>query len=515
MSDGTHPASSKDADIAYLDELNGDMLSKESTGDDQTRNRSMNIPTDDDIEYLNHINGEFQLKVPTANDQTPTGSRPGAVFVHGQAEGGASTSGGANIESTSDGGNGQDVVADPNLEQQYSPEEALLTTDGTPIADLDLPIAEEVAANEDEVAMKSLLFSNLYGVAIFLLAAGVLLAIFFGSRSSFDSDSGTPINHTTAPTTSPSEVNLTEQVEAWMPAATKEAIDKDAESPQSLAYEWLLNDTNLADYPDWRAKQRFALATFYYATGGPNWYNNDGWLSYTLHECYWYSFTDIPALSGELPHLDAMMDEYARLTRDPYHLQNPCHEDPNSLDKIPKIGKLQVLSQVRNGLQGKLPPEIYLPESLKGIVVIDDVEAELTSEIQNVADLAFLGIPASTGTIPSEIGLLTNLIMLSFVSLTKEMSFSGLFEHSELTGSIPTTLGNLEKLMHFSMENNEVNGAIPSEVGRLSNILEFIIHKSGTYDYWYMTCSVFYRRQCSKTYLFCVCSCRNHWAYSL
>ena len=472
-----------DAEIAYLDEINGDtMLSKESAGDDQTRNRSM----EDAIGYLNQVNGEVPLKEPRTSVPTPIVSTPGAHPVDTPLDGRAIRRGRTNPERAQDDDTSRDGIAQENV--------------GTPVA---YPVqhearqvAEEVpTSNEDEVVTKSLLFSNLYGVAIFLLAAGVLLAIFFGSRST--SDSGSHLKHTT----SPSEANLMAQAEAWMPASTKKALNI-MDSPQSLAYEWLLNDTNLAEYPDWRAKQRFALATFYYATGGPNWYNNDGWLSYTLHECYWHSFTNIPALSKELPHLDAMMDEYARLTGDPYQLQNPCHEDPNSLDKIPKVGKLQVVSQVRNGLQGRLPPEIYLPESLTGIVVIDDVEAELTSDIQNVANITFLNVPPSTGTIPSEIGLLTNLIMLSFVSLTQEMSFSGLFEHSELTGSIPTTLGNLSKLMHFSMENTEVNGRIPSEVGRLSNLLEFIIHTTGAYLDWYMSCS-FYSRKYSHVKLSC------------
>ena len=45
---------------------------------------------------------------------------------------------------------------------------------------------------------------------------------------------------------------------------------------------FLNNDTNLANYSDYRIQQRFALATLYYATQGDLWVEEDGWLSYEL-----------------------------------------------------------------------------------------------------------------------------------------------------------------------------------------------------------------------------------------
>lgn len=55
-----------------------------------------------------------------------------------------------------------------------------------------------------------------------------------------------------------------------LPDYTLEAIfkeDNTTESPQSKALQWLLEDKHLPYYPSWRAIQRFALATIFYATG--------------------------------------------------------------------------------------------------------------------------------------------------------------------------------------------------------------------------------------------------------
>jgi len=62
-------------------------------------------------------------------------------------------------------------------------------------------------------------------------------------------------------------------------------------SPQSKAFAWLLNHPNLQHIDEWRRKQLFSLATFYYAFDGESWGNG---FSYNRSECDWFSSMFIP-----------------------------------------------------------------------------------------------------------------------------------------------------------------------------------------------------------------------------
>ena len=80
----------------------------------------------------------------------------------------------------------------------------------------------------------------------------------------------------------------------------------------------------------------------------------------------------------------------------------------------------------------------------------------VTCENDSVTRLS-LSYNQLTGTIPAEIGNLTNLTILSFYN-------------NQLTGTIPTEIGNLTNLTILSFYNNQLTETIPTEIVNLTNL---------------------------------------------
>jgi Leucine-rich repeat (LRR) protein len=68
-----------------------------------------------------------------------------------------------------------------------------------------------------------------------------------------------------------------------------------------------------------------------------------------------------------------------------------------------------------------------------------------------------------TGEIPSEIGDLINLTILNL---------SG----NQLTGGIPKEIGDLTNLTELDLSNNQLTGYIPSQLGNLTNLTNFYLN---------------------------------------
>jgi len=77
-------------------------------------------------------------------------------------------------------------------------------------------------------------------------------------------------------------------------------------------------------------------------------------------------------------------------------------------------------------------------------------------EIDDVTHLD-LGQSGLTGSIPSEIWILTNLTHLNL-------------GHNQFTGSIPPEIGNLINLTNLNLQVNQLTGSIPSEIGNLTKL---------------------------------------------
>ncbi|CAB9530786.1 Leucine Rich Repeat [Seminavis robusta] len=132
------------------------------------------------------------------------------------------------------------------------------------------------------------------------LVLALILGFVFGFAVGRDTSTATTtttttiINTNTAPTSTPSwaptsspTLSPTQLVLDALPDFTLAAL-ADPDSPQSKAYQWLLDDDqDLDEYPQWRRLQRFALATLYYSTKGHLWERTDGWMSHNVSECHW------------------------------------------------------------------------------------------------------------------------------------------------------------------------------------------------------------------------------------
>ena len=102
-----------------------------------------------------------------------------------------------------------------------------------------------------------------------------------------------------------------------------------------------------------------------------------------------------------------------------------------------------------------------------GFGVCDSDEVELWDEcysITNTTSLVRIN-EELTGEIPSEIGQLTNLVTLKL-------------QYNELTGSIPPEIGNLTSLVKLDIRYNNLSGSIPTEVWSLISLKELRIQKN-------------------------------------
>ena len=97
----------------------------------------------------------------------------------------------------------------------------------------------------------------------------------------------------------------------------------------------------------------------------------------------------------------------------------------------------------------------------------EEGEVELWGECYNIEETISLTLDNNnlTGEIPSEIGNLTNLTVLT-LSL------------NQLTGSIPLEIGNLTNLTMLTLGSNQLTGEIPPEIGNLTNLSYLWLHNN-------------------------------------
>ena len=318
-------------------------------------------------------------------------------------------------------------------------------------------------------------------VVVVVVVVILLVTLLFsdGSSSSSSSSSSSEYSNDGPNTTSQS---LETRFKAQLPNYTLNAIQTDPQSPQAKAYSWLVQDTWWRmdnEYALFRSLQRFALATFYFATENNSWYQNQGWLNHTLHECDW-AFVP-PPNSSELLWLynKAFMEKAVSIS-------SPCALDyyTNQTDET-----YRYLWLAGNNIQGSLPAELFFLTSLSSIVLSSNqLRGTLPTQLGQLSQLQELWLFRNkfTGTIPVEMKRMSNLtsLLASVNSFTGTVpTFFGSMTNlkilrlstSALSGTIPTELASLhENLVELYLMENRLTGTLPTELGKLTNA-EFLL----------------------------------------
>ena len=239
------------------------------------------------------------------------------------------------------------------------------------------------------------------------------------------------------------------------------------------------------------------LKALYHATDGPNWKNNDNWLT-DRPLSSWYGITvdykgriiylslSNNGLSGRIPRELGYLADLQTLSLASNNLHGTIPAELGSLEKLrqlrlhwnslsgripPELGNLASLTQLLlsgNLLIGSIPPEIGKLRGLTLLAVVDNgLSGSIPPELGRLRSLRSLSLNrnALSGSIPPELG---SLIYLGGMTL----------QDNYLSGSIPAELGLLPRLGNLNLSNNDLTGAIPPELGDLPNLTNLILSRN-------------------------------------
>lgn len=298
------------------------------------------------------------------------------------------------------------------------------------------------------------------------------------------------------------------------------------DSPQYKALQWMIlhnttsdappegsddpDDANVPVFeglPDWRIRQRYALAVVYYSFSGDLWTIPDHmWLdqvprnateaeeaaadeegAITLTECLW---------SG-VECSDQLTVSALSMSHDGFVLEGTI---PSELSLLTA---LQHVEWSGHALQGSIPEVVYT--ELSNLKFVDFSLNGLTSidpAIQNWKELEVLAMGENRlqGTLPTELIALTKLTRLRLVKnelLSGDFVYEsvGNWTHLEyletsftnLTGTLSTSIGMLTDLQLFGSVQSGQSGTIPSELGRCTALTGLAMGDSAQPDDYMMT----------------------------
>ncbi|CAB9510302.1 Leucine Rich Repeat [Seminavis robusta] len=380
------------------------------------------------------------------------------------------------------------------------------------------------AAIERKKKMMLIRVGMLLLVLVMILAIiAIPLAVRGGGQEDGTSLENTTIDNSTegeisdpVPTQSPTvEVDQVEQDDGvLLPNAansTLELIALDQSSSQYQAFTWLTLDPNLRRYKSWRREQRFALATFFYEFGGPQFWT---WLNYEIDECEWgesfsskqvHCNTDghvkritmrksdtIMDFIGSIPPELSLLGQLEEVDLSGNHQHKPILSLlPSSLSPE-SFPSLKVIGCTNCSLRLSIPAELCDWTQLHTLRLGTNWLSAIPVEIQQMTQLQelILNRNSLTGTIPVELTQLDQLQSLSLetnrmfgmvpseIGLMTSLTRLGLSENRKMTGSLPSELGLMTALAFLNMSTTAISGSIPSELGLLTSLTELALHDS-------------------------------------
>ncbi len=328
----------------------------------------------------------------------------------------------------------------------------------------------------------------------------ILLFVVGGTTTGFvlskvDNDSYVPPTasptevSTSSPTPPPTRIEkkeaLRQELESYIIRTEEDLIlFEDPSSPQSLALQWLSTDSS--SISDDRSTvfilERYVLALLYFSTDGANWrfqgleYMSEGtvcdWNNGLLvHDeaalgifCdgpspVYFILLDSVGLAGKLPWELSLLSNLLTLDFDKNMVQGTIPTEFSGLEN------LEALLLFSNRLTGPLP--VHLPSSLRyigfeGNSFTGSIPSSWGDTLSSVIHL-YLGVNELSGQLPSELGQLTTLTVFAIYN-------------NAFTGPIPSELGQLTAMDRLWMNDNEFTGAPPTELAQLLYMKFFSIH---------------------------------------
>ncbi len=138
-------------------------------------------------------------------------------------------------------------------------------------------------------------------------------------------------------------------------------------------------------------------------------------------------------------------------------------------------------------MTGTIPPELGNLTNLQTLsLAVNRIAGEIPKELGNLSTISSINLSGNKliGSIPFELSNLSNLGLLkvdandltgSIPGELGQLSILNLLDlsNNQLAGSIPSELGNLASLQFLFIDYNLLSGAIPAELGKLTNLEMF------------------------------------------
>jgi len=196
---------------------------------------------------------------------------------------------------------------------------------------------------------------------------------------------------------------------------------------------------------------REILEIVYETLGGPDWTNNDNWLTDAPLRNWWGVIADA---QGRVTGLSLFYNRIFGWIP-------------------PELGSLKHLSWLDlsyNDLTGPIPSELGGLVSLRNLLLRrNDLTGPIPSELGELGNLKVLDLHRNSleGPIPAELGILSHLEVLA-------LDWNG------LTGSLPPEFGDLTSLRRLFLSGNaEMTGALPAELTALNSLEILVAYSTG------------------------------------